>query len=150
MNKTTTIYIASLLILSATLAACAGMNVGDFVQVKTPHAIQQQTGLPARLTLNEAEAEYRAWYQDVQREGAAWKASIGQGSEVASLLNQLTLQALNDVGPSLAGVPVLGPILPVLMGIGGLFLRRPGDVSQDVLRKEKEDSYNAGLERAKA
>jgi len=123
------------------LAACAGFDLGDVVKVKTPNEIQQTRGLPRSVTLNEAEAEYRAWFDDVQRTGAHWKASIERGGEIRGLLGQLTLTALDDVGPALAGIPIAGPALPALTGLAGLF------VGAGRLRKEKEASFNKGLEK---
>jgi len=128
-----------LLMLTIALAACAGFDLGDIVQVRTPASIQQTTGLPSRTSLNEAESEYRAWFEDVQRVGAQWKASIERGNEVRTMLGQLTLSALDQVGPTLAGVPIVGPALPALTGIVGLF------IGSGRLRKEKEASFNKGM-----
>ncbi|MEO0511796.1 MAG: hypothetical protein AAF108_02750 [Planctomycetota bacterium] len=91
-----------------------------------------------------AETEYRAWFDDVQRTGAQWKASIDRGGEIRGLLGQLTLTALDDIGPSLAGVPIAGPALPALTGLAGLF------IGAGRLRKEKEASFNKGLEKGAA
>lgn len=135
-------YAFALLLLSIILAAVAGCDLGDIVRVKTPIAIQQQVGLPAAVSLNEAEAEYRAWIQSAQRTGAQWKTSIERGNEVRGLLGQLTLSVLDSFGPTLAGVPVLGPSLPALTGLVGLFLGAAR------LRREKEASFNKGLRTA--
>lgn len=143
MNTRRIFFVAALLLVSIALASCAGFDLGDLVRVKTPNAIQQATGLPATTTLNEAEAEYRAWYEDTQRSGAQWKAGIERASEVRGLLGQLTLQGLDAVGPTLGGVPVLGPALPALTGLAGLFL------GSGRLRKEKEASFNKGLDRGR-
>ena len=125
--------------LSLGLGACAGFDLGDVVKVKTPSGIQQTRGLPRTTTLNEAEAEYRAWFEDTQRVGAQWKASIERGGEIRGLLGQITLSALDDFGPTLAGVPIAGPALPALTGLAGLF------IGAGRLRKEKEASFNKGL-----
>jgi hypothetical protein len=130
-----------LVMVSLALAACAGFDLGDVVKVKTPNEIQQTRGLPRSVTLNEAEAEYRAWFDDVQRTGAQWKAGIERGGEIRGLLGQLTLTALDDVGPALAGIPIAGPALPALTGLAGLF------IGAGRLRKEKEASFNKGLEK---
>jgi len=140
VNKTTIIYLVALLGVTAALAACAGFDLGDVVKVKTPNEIQQTRGLPSTTSLNEAETEYRAWFDDVQRTGAKWKASIDRGGEIRGLLGQLTLTAVDDIGPSLAGVPIAGPALPALTGLAGLF------IGAGRLRKEKEASYNRGQE----
>lgn len=134
-------YAAALVLLTLALAACAGLDLGDIVKVKTPNEIQQTRGLPRATTLNEAEAEYQAWFDDVQRTGAQWKASIERGGEIRGLLGQLTLSALDEVGPTLAGVPIAGPALPALTGLVGLF------IGAGRLRKEKEASFNKGLEK---
>lgn len=142
MNALSTRHLAygfALVMISLGLAACAGFDLGDIVKVKTPNAIQQTTGLPARTSLNDAEAEYRAWFENTQRVGAQWKASIERGNDVRALLNQLTLAALDEVGPTLAGVPIVGPALPALTGLVGLF------IGAARLRKEKEASFNKGL-----
>jgi len=139
VNHRTVAYAFGLVMLTLALAACAGFDLGDVVKVRTPNAIQQTTGLSARVSLNEAEAEYRAWFESVQRTGAQWKASIERAGEIRGLLGQLTLSALDEVGPTLAGVPVVGPALPALTGIVGLF------IGSGRLRKEKEASFNKGL-----
>ncbi|MBX3580197.1 MAG: hypothetical protein KF723_23595 [Rhizobiaceae bacterium] len=134
------VYLVGLLFLALVLASCAGIDLGDLVKVKTPNAIQQTTGLRATLSLNEAEAEYQSWFNQTQATGAQWKSNIEKAGEVRGLLGQLTLSALDTVGPTVAGVPVLGPALPALTGIVGLF------IGSGRLRKEKEASFNKGLE----
>jgi hypothetical protein len=134
------VYIAALAFLALVLASCAGIDLGDLVKVKTPNAIQQTTGLRATLSLNEAEVEYQNWFNQTQATGAQWKGNIARAGEVRGLLGQLTLSALDTVGPTVAGVPVLGPALPALTGIVGLF------IGSGRLRKEKEASFNKGLE----
>lgn len=139
MTRKHVIYLIVMLIVVLLLAACAGLDLGDIVHVRTPNAIQQTTGLPAKISLNEAEAEYLAWFDNVQRTGAQWKANIERADEIRGLLGQLTLSALDEFGPTLAGVPVLGPALPALTGLAGLF------IGSGRLRKEKEASFNKGL-----
>jgi len=129
-----------LLMLTGILSSCAGYDLGDVVRVKTPNAIQQQTGLPKTISLNDASAEYQAWFDMTTSNGARWKDSIERGEQMRAVFGQLTLSALDEVGPTLAGVPVLGPMLPALTGLVGMF------IGTSRLRKGKEDSYNAGLE----
>ncbi|MCC6910065.1 MAG: hypothetical protein IT430_19190 [Phycisphaerales bacterium] len=143
MNRSSVMYVFAAVMLSLVLAACAGFDLGDVVKVRTPNTIQQTTGLASRITLNEAEAEYRAWFENTQRTGSQWKASIERAGEIRGLLSQLTLSALDSVGPTLAGVPIVGPALPALTGIVGLF------IGSGRLRKEKEASFNKGLKEGK-
>ena len=135
------VYLGALILLALVLASCAGLDLGDIVKVKTPNTIQQTTGLPSTLSLNEAEVEYQNWFNLTQTTGAQWKGNIEMAGEIRGLLGQLTLSALDTVGPTVAGLPVLGPALPALTGIVGLF------IGSGRLRKEKEASFNKGLEK---
>lgn len=137
------VSILGFLLLGSLLASCAGYNWGDIVHVKTPHTIQKQTGLPSKVSLNEAEVEYRVWFTNIQEAGTQWQMNIEKGNQIRGLLGQLTLNALDDLGPIIAGVPVLGASLPVLTGLIGVFLGTYGKA------KGKQDSYNAGIKKAK-
>ncbi|MBX3382140.1 MAG: hypothetical protein KF864_01390 [Phycisphaeraceae bacterium] len=135
------VYIVGLMLMALVLTSCAGFDLGDLVKVKTPNNIQQTTGLPSTLSLNEAEVEYQNWFNQTQTTGAQWKGNIEKAGELRGLFSQLTLSALDTVGPTVAGLPVLGPALPALTGIVGLF------IGSGRLRKEKEASFNKGLEK---
>ena len=133
-------YIFALIMISLSLGACAGFDLGDLVRVKTPNRVQQSTGLPATTSLNEAEAEYRAWFEDTQRVGSQWKSNIQRAGEIRGIFSQLTLSTLDQIGPTVAGIPMLGPALPAMTGLIGLFL------GTGRLRKEKESSFNKGMQ----
>ena len=133
------VYGFCVLMLSVGLASCAGLQIGDMIKTRIPHEIQKTTGLPSEISLNESISEYQAWHDDVQRSGAEWRANIDHSDEIRALINQLTLSAINEVGPAIGGIPVLGPALPMVTGLLGLFL------GQGRLRREKEASFNKGL-----
>lgn len=137
------VYIVGLLLMALVLPSCAGFDLGDIVKVKTPNTIQQTTGLPSSLSLNEAETEYQNWFNQTQTTGTQWKNNIEKAGELRGLFSQLTLSALDTVGPTIAGLPMLGPALPALTGIVGLF------IGSGRLRKEKEASFNKGLEKGR-
>lgn len=142
-HKTLIVVVVALAV-SLALAACAGFNLGDIIKVKTPVAIQQADGVSASLTLNEAEAEYRLWMDKTKAAGLEWKNRIASGNEIRNILGQLAMNGLNDVGPTIGGIPVLGPSIPLLTAGLGLFLGRSG------LTKHKEESFNAGLKKGAA
>jgi len=155
VGRRTTITVISVGLAVAGLSACAGVDLGDLVRVQTPPKIQQQTGLPASMTLNEAEAEYHSWFEMVTSDGARWKQSISRGSEIEGALNQLTLQSLSDVGPTVQGLPVVGPAAFGLLSLATYFVGSGSRRSQQrdheaTLRAEKEASYNAGRKAALA
>lgn len=142
-HKTLILVVVAILI-AGTLAACAGFNLGDIIKVKTPIAIQQADGVPASLTLNESEAEYRLWMDKTKAAGLEWKNRIASGNEIRNLLGQLAMTGLNDVGPTIGGLPILGPAIPLFTTGLGLFIGRSG------LSKHKEESFNAGLKKGAA
>ena len=142
MTSKTIVVILAMLALSAIVASFAGCDLGDMLRVKTPVAIQQSTGLPASLPLNEAEAEYRTWTASVKEQGARWKENLERSNEIRGMLSQLTLSAFDTIGPTLGGIPVLAPVLPAATGLLMYFL------GAGKLRKEKEASFNAGQKKA--
>ena len=132
------IVVVSLCILSVfAFSACMGVDLGDFMKVKTTIGIQQSEGLPATLTLNDAEYEYNAWFEKVQREGTEWRARISKSRENAQLFGSLFMQLGREAAtsPAVAAVPGLALLL-------GFFIKRPGDKSASETESEKRASYN--------
>lgn len=143
--KTRTIIVSLLaLAVSMSLAACAGFDMGDIVHVKTPNGIQKTQGLPRTISLNEAEDEYQAWFDTVQRDGAAWRNNIERANEIRGILGQLAMTGLDELGPTIMGIPVIGPLAPGL-GMLATYFIGAGNV-----RKQKEKSYNAGIDKGAA
>ncbi|MCC7409707.1 MAG: hypothetical protein IT442_16700 [Phycisphaeraceae bacterium] len=137
------VWCCVLLAVSVTLSVLGGCDLRNVVEVQTPRAVQQSEGLPSRMSLRDSQAEYEAWLADVQRTGAVWRENIEQGEAIRATLAQLALTGLNEVGPTLAGLPLGGPLMLAATGIVGAF------VGGGRTSKEKEKSYNAGLEKGK-
>jgi hypothetical protein len=140
--------VIAILLIGLGLSALAGCNVGDIVKSRIPVAVQKSEGLPSQLSHNESQVEYEKWLHDVESDSQQWRANLERSEQIAGLLGNLTLSALDSVGPVIAGIPVGGALLPVLTGLAALFVKRPGDVSTAKLSQEKQDSYNAGIKRA--
>lgn len=138
------LWLGLILLVSMSVAACAGFNMGDVVRVKTPQAIQNATGLPSSTSLNVAEGEFQAWLTQQQQAGTQWRSNIEDGQQLAALWGELTLQQVAQFGPQVAGVPVLGAVFPALLGTLALFVKRPGDKAPAEIQAEKEASYKAG------
>lgn len=143
-NTKQTSYFLFIVLISLAIGGMSGCQWGDIIEVNTPSDVQGAHNLPPKMTVNEAKHEYQQAVRDLDE----WKRKIEQGSEVVGTLDQATMGFLDGVGPELMGLPVLGPLAPVLAAAGGLLIRRPGDKSQAELSKEKEDSYNAGQKAA--
>lgn len=140
MSRTTLVFIVVLIGISTALMACAGMDFGDLVQVETPVEIQRDKGYPKRMSLNQSKELFTADHEDFVRNFNTWRGSIESGDQLVGMLNQMSLQGLNELGPQVAGVPVLGPAFPFITGLAGFALQRVRTES------EKRKSYNKGLQ----
>lgn len=122
-----------------TLVACMGKDMGDFVKVATPIGIQKSDGVPPKLTLNEAEYEYSAWFDRTQGDGTQWRGLVMNGRDSAALLSSLALQVGKDAQahPAVAMIPGLGLLI-------GYATRRFGDASPSQLAEKQKASYNKG------
>ena len=132
--------IATIALCTFALAACAGMDFGDIVQVDTPRDISQARNIDERMGLNSAEVEFERWMQSVKFDAEQWAKNIDDGRETAGILASITMSGLEVLGPAAAGVPYVGALLPAISGLAGVA------VGKRRLKKEKEASYRAGLE----
>lgn len=140
--------------LGGLVTACARWDFGDFVTAETPRGIHQTTGIPAKLSLNEAAVEYEDWFTQVQRDGARWKADIDRADEVASMLGALTMNALAyGEGALGTSAPWALPFIPIVAGLVGFAVKRPGDVSKTEAQAKADaawdEAFKAGMESIK-
>jgi hypothetical protein len=132
----------AVLLLTSALAAC---QVEDWVKVKVPTGVQQAIETEPSIPVSQTEAEWNRWVAYVERESDRFANAIEQGKQTSEVIRTLTavgIQIGQDAASTLPGGALLSSGLALL---GGLFLRRPGDATREA--KEKEASYNAGLER---
>ncbi|MEL6396592.1 MAG: hypothetical protein AAFQ71_11410 [Planctomycetota bacterium] len=137
-TKTAVVVFASIMG-AVTIGSLSGCDLGDVIKVKTPSGIARTEGIARNLTLNEAQHEYELVHAAKMANLEEWRGRIDRGAELQGMLSQLALDGLNTLGPSVAGVPVVGPALVGALPIASFFF------GQGRLRKQKEASYNAGL-----
>ena len=146
-NRRAAIFIAGsigALLLAATLQAC---QVEDLVKVDVPADVAAAIDSEDRIAYSQTLDAWDDWQAYVERESAKFARSIDKGAEIAGVLRSLSetgLQMGQDAASTLPGGALISA---ALAGLGGLFLRRPGDANRE--RMEKEASYNAGLERGR-
>lgn len=121
------------------ISGCQSFDPGNYIKVNTPVSIQQSDGLPSKLTLNEWEVEYEAWFNDKMTNGTAWKGNGERARESAQLFRSLSLQTASE----LIGTEAVAAI-PGLTLLLGLFMRRPGDVSNGDASEREKASFNKG------
>ena len=127
--------------------AITGCNLGDVLRSKVPPAAQKSEGLPKSLSLNENQVEFERYLTNVELTSSQWTDNIESGLALQSLLQDIAMTELSPERLALMGIPVGGPAALLLTFGIGTFLKRPGDVSQKEAAREKEKSFNAGLDR---
>ena len=146
-NRRAAILISSsigVLLLAATLSAC---QIEDLVKVDVPKDVAEAIGSEERIPVSSSSEAWEDWVAWVDRESSRFADRIDQAQETAGVLRSLTETGLQIGQDAASTLPGGAAIATVLAGLGGLFLRRPGDAKRD--RLEKEASYNAGLEKGR-
>ncbi len=139
MSRQAGLFIVALIVIAGAIMGCAGLDFGDLVQVETPIEIQKEKGYPKRMSLNESKQLYASDLEDYKRNFVLWKGNIEDGDALSGMLSQLSLQKLNELGPEIAGVPVLGPVAPFATGLIAWMIQGAR------MRREKEKSHNHGM-----
>lgn len=148
MKVTPKQVLTGLIIFTVTMAV-TGCNLGDVLRTKVPPAVQKSESLPKSLTLNESQVEFERYLTNVELTSAQWTESIESSLALQSLLQDIAMTELSPERLALLGIPVGGPAALLLTFGIGTFLKRPGDISPKQVAKEKESSYNAGIDKAK-
>lgn len=126
------------------LVALAGCQIGDLVRVNVPQAVRLTVPSEPRVSFNEAKVVYDDWRAGVERTAEQFRQELDRKAELVSLLASLTSDGLAAGIPALESLPGGGLLATGLVGLGAWFIRSPGTEAR--LRKEKEASFNKGLE----
>lgn len=132
-------------LLTSTLAAC---QLQDLIRVDVPAGVQGAIQTEPKIPLSETDAAWDEWVAWVDRESGRFADSISKGNETASVIRSLTETGLSlgrDAAATLPGGALISSTLALL---GGLFLKTPG--TDKKIAKEKEASYNAGIDKGRA
>ena len=122
--------------------------IGQIIDAPPPNGAESR-GISPDLKLDQSIRQYNAYVRQESAFMESWAANIQEAEDKAAqwagVFSQLTSpEALAAYGLN----PASGAITAALFG-AGLFFRRPGDVPKEKLAKEKESSYNAGIDKAK-
>jgi len=132
------------LLLASALAAC---QIEDLVKVDVPPDVAAAIDRPDSIPVSASTAAWDDWVAYVERQSRRFAESIDRGEEIAGVLRGLTETGI-AIGQDAAATVPGGAFLSTALGLlGGLFIRRPGDADRE--RREKEASYNAGIERGR-
>lgn len=129
---------------ASVLAAC---QVEDLIKVDVPPEVARAVETEERVTVADSQAVWEDWVAWVDRQTSRLEQSIAEGQERVGLIRSLTEAGISIGQDAASTLPGGALISAALAGLGGLFLRRPGDATRE--RLEKEASYNAGLEKGR-
>jgi hypothetical protein len=144
-NRTAAIWITCSVLTLLLVSAIAACDIDDVIRVKVPEGVAKSIEVEESITLAESDVAWDEWLAWVERQSSRFATEIDRGNEIAGVLRSLTETGI-QIGQEAAATLPGGALLTSGMALlGGLFLRRPGDAKRE--QREKEASYNAGLEK---
>ena len=133
---------AAVFILFASLQGC---DLRTFVAVDVPPGVESALSLPAdSTTLADGENVVEEWRAYVTRESQRLDEALGDSYSKYEIVESLTSMGFHAAAEGVGGLPGGALITSGLALVAGLFIPKPGSARE--LQKEKEDSYNAGIE----
>jgi len=148
--RTTTIILAALFAFSGLAVACVDLRDHKTVpDTPKPESIQGDGGAEVeRLTINEAKREVQAIVDDTER-WLEWRnADIAKEEAKVAFAEGVASGGLEEYAGAIGAAA--GPFAPLAALLIGYATKRRKDASPDQVAKEKQDSYNKGLEVGKA
>jgi hypothetical protein len=143
MNKKAWFFIGLAVVVGGVLALLQGCDLGSLVKVDVPAPVSEAIGLPESVSYANAEAAWNEWKLFVQINSDRMAAEIEAGRERFELLQSVANTGLEALTENASLVPGGGLLVGVLGGVGGLFIRRPGDKKR--AQKERAEAFNHGM-----
>ncbi len=144
-NRTAALIFSGLmtfLLVTSVLQAC---QLQDIIKFDVPPAVAEAVETEEKVPVSQSEAVWEDWQTWVDRQSDRLAKSIGDSQERLAVIESLTEMGLRLGQDAASTVPGGAFISAALAGLGGLFLRRPGDKKREQM--EKEASYRAGLDK---
>ncbi len=137
MDRRAVVFVALAALGASALAALGACNLQDFVVVDVPKGARAALDIPAdeRVTLAQSEQIWADWLEWVDRESVRLSRELDEGWKRYEVIHGLASMGFDALEGQVAGVP-FGPfIVAGLGGLGGLFLKRPGDRKREANRE---------------
>ena len=133
--------VGTLFVIGTALPACAG----KFVKVRTPERAVDQ-GYPAKLNYDDSREAFAEKIRSDIATNEIWQDRIETAGQKVAMIEGIGGAVLSPESLAMWGLNPAGGAGASLMYLLGLFTKRPGDSSPKQTAKEKEDSYNKGVE----
>ena len=129
------------------LGTLQGCDLRSRIVVKAPPDLLATVDVDEPLTLDEAERVWEDWTAWVQSRSKQYQRAVGDAEDRAARIEALLDLGLAAANEGAGQIPGGAFLVGGLSLLTGLFLKRPSEDKRTA--KEKEDSYNAGLEEGK-
>jgi hypothetical protein len=133
--------------LAAVVAGCVsllqGCDLATLVRIDVPEPVQEAIGVPGSVSYAEAESAWNEWKLFVQINSDRMASQIEAGRERFELLQSVANTGLEALSENASLFPGGGLLVGVLGGVGGLFIRRPGDKKK--AQAERVQAFQHGM-----
>ena len=140
-------FVASIAVMFISLAAY-GCQISDLIRVDVPNDVKTAVGIEGNVTLTQIPDVWDDWQDYVEKNTKRLEAESERSYELLGFINSATNIAIGAAEGAASSFPGGALLIGLLSGAAGLYMKKPG--TDRVIAKEKEASYNAGLEKAKA
>jgi hypothetical protein len=141
------LFVASVAVLFISLAA-AGCQVSDLITVDVPTDVKEAVGVDGRVSLTQIPDVWDDWQAYVEKNTKRLESSTERSYELLGFINSATDVAIGAAEGAASSFPGGALLVGLLSGAAGLYMKKPG--TDRAIAKEKEASYNAGMEKARA
>ena len=117
------------------------------VHFDVPGDVQTAISVEENPTLSDADYVWNRWQSWVQLNSEQLSRGIENSKERVSMIESVTAMGIGALGEVSNSFPGGALLFSGLSLATGLFIKRPKE--DKIVAKEKEDSYNAGLEKGK-
>jgi len=148
-NKSAVGLMAALVVGVSVTMGMKGCDINSWVKVSVPGPIATRLGTPPRVTLAEAPLVLQDWQAYSERYARQFASNIEEARAWADMFRMaIDLGYAHAETAAFAAFPAGGAAMGLVSFALGLVLNRPGTAQR--MSKEKEKSYNAGLDKATA
>jgi len=144
-NRTAATLFAALPAIALTLGSMQGCSVDSLIKHDVPPGMQDANGGQPKVSLRDSPYVRDAFVDDVERDLLRYDIAAEEAAVLRDIIASTVNLGLESIDDSAfpGGLALLG----LLGTAAGVFAPQPGASAR--LRREKEASYNAGMDRAR-
>jgi hypothetical protein len=123
----------------------SGCSLGDLIQVEVPRDVAKAIGTPSSIKLSQSDQAWEDWTAYVEKGSRQFSDNIADANYTFGVIQAFAQTGIEAGSTAALGLGPGGALIGTLLAFGGgLMLKKPG--TDTTVRKEKEDSYNKGVE----